>query len=505
MRRLLQRILATHLLLVGIAVFSLHAFAAEPINIGARLELMVDDYLIDRMSGARLVLHQPVKREVAIEHNAPWEGNNCGYHTVLQDGNVYRMYYMVAHNDCGEQERRKEPATHQLLTAYAESKDGVHWVKPELGQFEFAGSKKNNVLMWHGYVAAGAECFLVPFKDSNPACKPEGRYKAVYGAPGGLWAAKSPDGIHWSRLSDKAIITKGTFDSENLAFWDTVRGEYRAYFRGFNNGLRDISTATSRDFVTWSEPVWLEYRNSPPQQLYTNQIAPYYRAPHIFLGFPTRYADRGWTPALDALPELEHRTQRAKLAPRYGSAITDGLFMSSRNGVAFKRWDEAFLRPGPQELGHWIYGDQYQNWGIVETKSDLPGAPNELSMYAIEGCWRGTANQLRRYTVRMDGFVSLQAPLSGGEFISKPIIFSGNKLVINYSTSAAGSVQVEIQDANSKPLDGFHLDDCPEIFGDSIDRTVSWKTGNDLSKLAGRPVRLHMMLKDADLYAFHLR
>lgn len=505
MQRFLQRILVIHLLLVGTAVFCLCASAAEPINIGSRLELMVDDYLIDKMTGASLVLHQPVKREIAIEHNAPWEGNNCGYHTVLQDGNVYRMYYMISHHDCGENERRKEPATHQLLTAYAESKDGVHWVKPELGQFEFAGSKTNNILMWDGYVVAGAECFLVPFKDSNPACKPEERYKAVYGAAGGLWAAKSPDGIYWSRLSDKAIITKGTFDSENLVFWDTVRGEYRAYFRGFNNGLRDISTATSRDFIDWSEPMWLEYPGSPPQELYTNQIVPYYRAPHVFLGFPTRYVDRGWTPSLELLPELEHRKQRAKESPRFGSAITDGLFMSSRDGASFKRWDEAFLRPGPQELGHWIYGDQYQNWGLVETKSDLPGAPNELSMYAIEGCWRGTGDRMRRYTIRIDGFVSLQAPLSGGECVTKPLVFSGAKLAINFATSAAGSIRVEVQDADGNPLEGFRLEDCPETFGDSIEQTVSWKAGNDLSKLAGQPVRLRMILKDADLYSFQIK
>ena len=86
--------------------------------------------------------------------------------------------------------------------------------------------------------------------------------------------------------------------------------------------------------------------------------------------------------------------------------------------------------------------------------------------------------------------------------MTKPLIFSGNQLVVNYATSAAGSIRVEIQDADGKPLDGFHLEDCPEIFGDSIERTVFWTAGSDLSKLAGRPVRLRMILKDADLYSF---
>jgi hypothetical protein len=484
--------------------------AAEPIGLQGRRELLVDDYLMEKMDGVRLVLHAPIKREVAVNFDAPWEGNNCGYCTVFQDGDLYRMYYMISHLGVGEKERRPEPATNQILAAYAESKDGIHWVRPPLGQFEFAGSKQNNILMWDGYDRR-TEAFLVPFKDANPNCKPGERYKSlarciVPSTDLCLLALKSPDGIHWSRMSDKPVITKGAFDSQNLAFWDPVRGEYRAYFRDYHDNLRDIRTATSPDFIHWSEPVWLTYPGSPPQQLYTNQIAPYYRAPHVLLGFPTRYVDRGWTDSLNALPELEHRKQRAKVyESRHGTAMTDGLFMSSRDGTTFRRWGEAFLRPGPQELGQWIYGDQYQNWGIVETKSDLPGAPNELSVYAVEGCFRGRNDRLRRYTIRVDGFVSLQAPLSGGEFTTKPIVFSGSKLVLNYSTSAAGSVRVELQDLDGKPLSGFSLADCPEIYGDSLERTVAWKPGSELTKLAGHPVRLQMALKDADLYSFQFK
>ena len=88
MRRPTQRFLVTLFLFAGTVMFSLRVSAAEPIQIGSRLELMVDDYLIDKMTGASLVLHQPLKREVAINHDAPWEGNNCGYHTVFRDGDL---------------------------------------------------------------------------------------------------------------------------------------------------------------------------------------------------------------------------------------------------------------------------------------------------------------------------------------------------------------------------------------------------------------------------------
>ena len=471
--------------------------AAEPIEVGSRLELMVDDYLIERFDGgAGLCLHRPTPREVAIVHDEPWEGSGTGYHTVFRDGDLYRMYYK------GDEltVTRGKVAGHPLVGAYAESKDGVHWVKPALGLFDFNGSKENNIV-WMG---PGGHDFT-PFKDPNPNCKPEARYKAVASGGGKLLAFTSPDGIHWSRLQDKPIITKGAFDSQNLAFWDTVRGQYRAYVRDFRKGLRDIRTATSRDFVNWTEPVWLEYPGAPAEQLYTNQIEPYYRAPHIFIGFPTRYIDRGWSASMEALPELEHRRLRSSANRRFGTALTDGLFMTSRDGRVFKRWGEAFLRPGLRPKDNWKYGDNYQAWGVVETKSDVPGAPNELSIYATESYWTGHADWLRRFTLRIDGFVSVQAPLAGGELVTRPLVFEGSKLEINFSTSAAGSVRIEIQDADGTPVEGFRLADCPEIFGDALERVVSWKGNSDVGRLAGKPVRLRFVLRDADLYSIRFK
>jgi hypothetical protein len=178
------------------------------------------------------------------------------------------------------------------------------------------------------------------------------------------------------------------------------------------------------------------------------------------------------------------------------------MFMSSRDGSKFNIWPESFIRPGIQRPGSWFYGDNYQNWGIVETRSHLQGAPNELSFYVSEAGRQENGNRLRRYTLRIDGFVSVNAPLAGGELVTKPLRFEGNQLEINFSTSAAGSVRVEIQDANGDPIPGFTLADCNEQFGDEIDRVVSWKQGTDLSALSGKPLRLRVELKDADLYSF---
>jgi hypothetical protein len=292
-----------------------------------------------------------------------------------------------------------------------------------------------------------------------------------------------------------------------------VLGQYRAYWRIFTAGvtsgtawqpagIRAIRTATSKDLLTWSEPVDLTYVDSPPEQLYTNAIKPYYRAPRILMGFPTRYVERGWSPSMEALPELDHRRMRSSAAPRYGMALTDGLFMTSRDGRRFHRFGEAFLPPGPERPGAWNYGHQYIAWHPVETPSVLPDAPRELSFYATESYWTGTSSELRRYTLRIDGFVSVQAPLSGGELVTKPLVFAGKHLELNFSTSAAGGICVELQDADGQPVPGFTLADCAEIYGDALERVVLWKGGSDVSSLAGKPVRLRFVIKDADLFSF---
>jgi hypothetical protein len=453
----------------------LEAAADEAIDVGSRLELFVDDYLIDQMSGAPLVLHHPPTREVAVTHDEPWEGNICCGHVVFQDGDLYRMYYRGRHYD--EQTERE---TH-WFSCYAESVDGIHWTKPKLGLVEFQGSNQNNIIL------EGQTKFnLAPFKDTNPSCKPDERYKAMTNGRGGMDAYKSPDGVRWSPLVEGHVITEGAFDSLNLAFWDPVRGCYLEYHRGFRNGVRDVLTGTSDDFIHWTDPVWIAYPGSPPQHMYTNAIKPYYRAPHVLMGFPKRF-----------VPGRQG-------APHRFSGVSDAVFMTSRDGRSFHRWDEAFIRPGPQQE-RWVNRNNYPAWGIVVTKSDLPGAPDELSIYTTEGYYTGDSCRLRRHTIRIDGFVSVQAPLSGGELVSKPIRFDGKELVINFSTSAAGSVRVEIQDIEGKPIPGFTLDQCPEIFGDSIERVVRWQSGSDLSALAGKPVRLRFVLQDADLYSIRFR
>ena len=206
---------------------------------------------------------------------------------------------------------------------------------------------------------------------------------------------------------------------------------------------------------------------------------------------------------MNALPDPEHRQRRMKFHPRYGTAITDGLFMTSRDGRTFHRWDEAFLRPGPERRDNWLYGDCYQSLGLLETSATDPTAPPELSLYVGEDHWKGP-KRLRRYTLRIDGFVSLHAGRPG-EFVTKPLVFHGRELTLNFATSAAGSIRVELQSAGGQPIPNFTLGDSDELFGDTLLRVVTWKGKADVSAMVGQPIRIRMAVRDADLYSLRFQ
>ena len=154
---------------------------------------------------------------------------------------------------------------------------------------------------------------------------------------------------------------------------------------------------------------------------------------------------------------------------------------------------EAFLRPG-LEPQNWTDRNNHIAWGVV------PTGPEEISVYYLQH-YQHPSIYIRRGALRTDGFVSVNAPYAGGELLTKLFIFAGGSLRLNYSTSAAGSIRVEVRDDTGSPLAGLSLDRCDEMFGDEIERVVSWGGKSDLSGLVGRPVRLRFAMRDADVWA----
>jgi hypothetical protein len=218
----------------------------EPRRLWNWRELFVDHHLIDRLEGATLRLHEPQPAGTAIAYDRPWEGRYCAYITVLKDGETYRMYY------------RGYPVDGPQVTCYAESDDGIEWRKPDLGLFEVAGTRDNNIVLTPD-VAGDATHNFSPMLDRRPGIPESEQYKALGGSgKNGLTAFASADGLSWRKLAEEPVFDKGAFDSQNVCFWSWSEDMYLCYFRVFTNKVRTVSRTTSEDFLSWSEPVEME-------------------------------------------------------------------------------------------------------------------------------------------------------------------------------------------------------------------------------------------------------
>ncbi|MCY2990662.1 MAG: hypothetical protein NTY19_22705 [Planctomycetota bacterium] len=441
--------------------------------------------------------------DVAMTYDADWEGFWCRFAKYIQDQGVVKVWYL---GHCHDQ---RNPGGNGGRTCYAVSRDGKRFEKPTLGIFDWFGSTANNILFddntfkgkdgqrLHGQNFA---CFI----DTNPATPPEARYKGVTGMGGhcgrtGLYALKSADGIRWEVASDGPIVSKEcSLDSPNQGFWDSERKRYAVYFRDLVNskgerGLhakdwkRSILVTFSDDFVKWTEPQLLSYHYNdgrpegvaPIDHLYTNEIKPYKRAPHIYLGFPARYS--GWV---------------------------EPMLMASRDGLHFYRWMEhpVISRSAPADR------NKNRSNHLWQEMIELPDEPRTYTMYASENLGIGGPHpdgsfpRVRRFTIRKDGFVSVRADKEQGELVSKTLLFKGDTLTVNYNARLAetGSVSVEILDDKQRPVPGFTAADCDPLTGDEIDATVTWKGRAEVRSLAGKPIHLRFVIKNADLFSFRL-
>ena len=499
------------------------------INIGDRREVFFDDFIInEEKTTAERRLHKPIRRGVAITHDEVWEGNHCLFSSAFYAEGKWHLYYRAGTGEPGL----------KSFVGYAESLDGITWVKPTLGIIDIQGSKQNNAVIDMDMAAEWGckhlnDCHV--FYDTNPNCSKEQKYKAVISTAGdeSLISLVSPDGLHFNYHG--LITNDGAFDSQNLAFWSEEHGKYFCYFRHEHipNGeatfeeysflqatadklwddetqstrlpgpedeqakmMRDVKVMESLDFIHWSESRLIGLKDDKVQ-LYTNVVSPYPRAPHIFVGFPTRYHERkAWTPNYDELCGKNYRRMKIeKQYARSGLVITDGLFMCSRDGYEFERYDEAFLPPPVEHPHAWVYGDCYVTAGLIETPSDIPWADNEYSLFVGEnyGSYKGY-NLLVRYTIRLDGFVSRHAGDDEKRLVTKEFTYDGDNLYANIATSAKGHAYFTLKY-------GDESYDSYEIFGNSVDKKISFIDPDAVKKLSGKTVTLEIKLLDADLYA----
>jgi len=463
--------------------------AGSAIHIGGRRELFVDRELIAQMRDTDLRLATPVDAGPVLRFDKPWEGPFCGYTTIIRDGSLFRMYYR------GEPTVGKDGNDNEV-TCYAESSDGKLWRRPELNLFDVAGGRLNNVVLARHTPFSHN---FSPMLDARPGVPAAERFKAVAGVQKtGLAAFVSADGIRWKKLREAPVLPPPklfSLDSQNIAFWSEAERKYVLYFRTWKQigsvKYRWVSRATSEDFLNWSPSEEMSYGDAPPEHLYTNQTSAYFRAPHIYAGICARFM-----PGRQIV--TEEQAVGLGVNPSYYKDCSDAVLVTSRGGARYTRtFMEAFLRPGVG-LENWVSRSNYPALNLIQT------GPAAMSFFVNRNYGQPTS-YLRRYELRLDGLASVRAPYAGGEFVTKPVIFEGSKLELNFSTSAPGSVRVELQSASGAPLPGYTLEDSRELIGDEIEHVYAWRNGPDVSALQGKPVRLRFVMKDADLFAFRFR
>jgi len=471
---------------------------SEPIIVNSRRQLFIDDMLVDYTSRVALKVNPPLKTGPVLRADSPWEGHRVGaYGTVMEDNNLYKMWYDAVDRDA------------KIYHCYAISKDGIRWEKPSLGLVDYYGSRNNNILP----LPPCGTVFLDPTAPLNQ------RYKYVtcgHGGAGGFMDDNgirvwwSEDGLRWEPNRDYALPLNA--DSQNQAFWDERIGKYVAYLRAWNP-LRCVARVEvenlfnpwpykPRDDVAYGRgnpskwpapttelPIVFKYDDSDPENSdhYNPCVVKYPYAKDAYYMFPSAYLHFPEPPA----------------GKRHNDGLLDIQIATSRDGIKWNRLTrDTYVRLGRKdELDS---GAMYMFVGLIRDRSVL------WMYYAGYDYTHGTGDletmhytgAIFRVVQRLDGFTSFDAGYEGGELLTKPLVFTGSRLLLNVDTSATGEVKVEVQDEDGKPFPKFDLKSCDPIYANDCSKVVTWNHVSDVSSLTGKPLKLKFAMRNAKLYAF---
>ena len=495
------------------------AAAVEPLDIGGARQVFIDGRFLAETTNVTLEVHPPRKTgDWTIKPEHSWERGGLGpYSNVLHDGQTYHFWYHAM--DDVQWDRGHTNG----CICYARSSDGIHWEKPALGLIAYGDDWSNNIVVGHGAAGLmlgqdGGMVFL------DPNAVPAERFRLVsrFDSLGsGLHILSSPDGIHW-RLTHTNIVSyrkdgkRHHLDSQNIMFWDDRARKYvvygrknmfeggvqgRAVARAESDMLGEFSGVEEMPVVIGPEPGdrWVDYYSSSALKYPWAQDA-YYMFPQAYFHYLG-----------DEIPEFPKQTP-GNAGPLHTQ------FAASRDGLKWNRYDRRPFVPLGMR-GEFDWASARMMHGLVP---DTTG--REMFMYYRASDWlhgwdRDPNNKrlltqaglgadkniavISRVVLRRDGFISVYAPRAGGEFTTEPLRFTGSKLVMNVDTSAEGTVRVALLDAEGHAIEGLGLKDCDFVHtANEINRVVKWKGNADVSRWAGKPVRLRFALKNTHLYAF---
>lgn len=457
----------------------------EPVEIGTTPQFFIDDHLVDNRWSLKMKTEEVVR---AFHPPVKFSGNpvitgGCGYPSVVReaDTGIFKLWYQT-HTRGADEERNG------YAIAYAESKDGMTWTRPELGLCEWKGTTANNIV-WKGHAdfrASGQQILDLP-ESARRGFRHIMAYHTSGGKRGenGIHVVGSQDGIHWDKGSDSQVLDISS-DTVNSIVFDPTRGEYAMFCRAKDRYLAGqegmLNTGESRRiFRVAGKDLWSKWENAPHSILIPDEVD-LANGFNRFYGMPARvYAGITfgfvwsfklnsdiWTELAWSRDGLDF--QRLPTRPRF---IDLGPADAWDDGMAFGSAD--WVEVGDE---WWFY---YAGWdgphGIPEREGSI-----------------GLAK------LRKEGFVSLRGPRGGGVIVTRILKWPGGKLRIN-ADAAKGELKVRVSDAARKIIPGFDYDDCETFTGDATAHEVKWR-GTSLDTLAGKELRFEFFLREADLFTF---
>ncbi len=475
-----------------LSIFEMNKVHAEsPINIGSQKQLFIDKLFIKNSNGISLKIQQPRKtKETILKPEHEWESASLNWFNILTDQGVidkkakYRMWYETYDIDGW-------PTGDDTSFCYAESRNGIHWTKPELGLFSYKGSTRNNILFRQiGSKKAGSLSRVHGtniFIDQNAS--KNSRYKAVgqgifqnFGKPPHRMAGMySEDGLKWTRY-DKPICNIFA-DSQYSGFWDESINKYVIYGRVSGRG-RALGRTEGNDFENFKplELVLQSNENDPPNSdLYNSAAMKYPHAHKIYFMFPSLY--------------------------QHGPDTLDIRLAVSRDGIHWSRPDQKTPWIEQGKPGEFDSGTMYMGQGVIRSGDELwfyySGSPLKHNEANLENLAKPRNKRtFSRVVLKLDRFVCAAAGNNVGSFTTPLLNFNGKTLKLNQKVHQGGSIRVELLDKNNQSIKGHTLDDCIPLAGDSLSATVKWKNGTDISFRAGIPTRFRIVMTNAEIFSF---
>ncbi|MXX25433.1 MAG: hypothetical protein F4Z82_08335 [Caldilineaceae bacterium SB0668_bin_21] len=485
--------------------------ASDSSRIFARMErqLFFDDEDIARIEGLERTLHQPNKKGAVIR-------SDPNMVVVGADGApVYRPQTRTAPVWDAKAELWKfwtigaKLDWNQGRSSYHESRDGLHWYQPSIGQLEYQGSFDNNHVAIPLDETRTSEVLGVIYDASDP--DPNRRFKAIsfiMEPDLSIIFGVSADGIVWKKHDAPAILSG---DEPNFSF-DAADHRYIATVKVRGKWGRSHAVTTSQDFDEWSEPKLVFQADDEDQELAREVIARRLANPALQQTVVNHPEEHGVDVYNFSISRYESRyIGFASMFHHVGRSVDgrnhDGFhhvqLASSQDMYTWERQGERqpFIDSSP--LGGGAY-DTLQMLGPsspVHRDDELWFYYTGVKFRRPPAKWDPDYAAICLAVLRRDGFVSLGVGEEGGSLVTEPFTWEGEQLYVN-AVADEGAVTVELLDVDSRPVPGYGAEDATSLNEDSVRQAVVWGENSRMPDPANGPVRLRISVTNAEIYSY---